>query len=306
MSSPFGKSLAFVKFNTRLETELRSYWHIVSSFEYTERWWQSLPTQNWPSRLTLNPGDNRKPFSQIDISPAEYISHAVASLRTLRRNTLVLAVTLLETYLLDILRRVVFLAPSVVSDSTLSIAASQIAVALEMDDFRCWFADHVASQTLRGRTHGEMLERVAKIAKAGLAKTKLYEWSRWLLVRNSIVHLDGDVSPELVKHWGSRFTSIGEPLALTDSDVMQVAACAQDIARILDSRIVATIILRADADLLIRELFVRIGEDHLAQRSSKILGARVSKSDVQRSVAVQRRENLPLCGFAFTAEMLQL
>ena len=78
------KSVAFLKFRNLLEQEIRTFWHVLASLEYGERW---LATHN-PARLALFAGDNKYPFKAIDIPPAEFIAEQPEVASHIRENAL--------------------------------------------------------------------------------------------------------------------------------------------------------------------------------------------------------------------------
>jgi len=73
-SNATSRSIAFIKFKKSLENEIRAFWHILVSMEYSSRWLGALAAA--PIRLSEFPGDNHPPFTSIDIPPAELATMA--------------------------------------------------------------------------------------------------------------------------------------------------------------------------------------------------------------------------------------
>jgi hypothetical protein len=198
------KSIAYLKFKVLLEQEIRTFWHLLASLEYSERW---LVANN-PARLTLYPGDSKYPFKAIDISPGEFLAEQADVASHLRENTLVSFVTTFECYLSELLERVLYLDPSLLSDSDMPFTAKELGKAVQNSDMRRWLAAKVTDKYLRNKTHQEMIARIDKFCQAGVSKsldTEIEEWSLWSLVRNSIVHTSRQVTAELSSAWPQRF-----------------------------------------------------------------------------------------------------
>lgn len=305
-----GISLAHLKFRRRHEHELRVYWHLSAAVEYAERYWNSVAPDDWPKTIAAMPGDQRVPFSSVDLSPATYLGHSPGVLRSLAENTLVNLVTAFEVYLFDVVQRTVFLVPTSVEDSDVTIRAGDLAKHIAKPAPRAWFARAMADRYCRNKTHAELIKRVGKLVKSDVAnsqKTECEEWYNWVLVRNAIVHLGGEVSTDLQTKWPSRFPTAGVRLQLDGSDLIRVASIARLLVDTLDRRFGEEIVGVQDQMLLARELYARFGTSTpgaLSMRVSNILGCRFSKNDAEQAISEQRRGNHPDPGIVFTHEML--
>ncbi len=287
------KSIAYLKFRTLLEQEIRTFWHLLSSLEYAERW---LEAAN-PARLTLHPGDDKYPFRAIDITPKEFISEQTTVSSHLRENTLISFVTAFECYLSELLERLVYVDPSLLDDSELQISAKELASAVQTADPKRWLATKVTDKYLRNKTHAEMISKMDKFCKAGVSKSladEIAEWSRWSLVRNSIAHTSRQVTSELSKAWPERFPAAGGPIALENKELARIHHLALKIADAIDERAVKTRIQKHDELLLAREIFVQRGISEpsaLKATLGKVMTVKVSKIDIDKTLAAQRRGN---------------
>lgn len=284
------KSVAFLKFRTLLEQEIRTFWHVLASFEYAERWLSS----NTAARLTLFPGDNKYPFTAIDIPPADFIAEQSAVAHHIRENALVSFVTAFECYLFELLERLVYLKPTLVSDSDMQISVKQLAVAVPQD-VRRWLATRVADKYLRNKTHAEMISKLDTLCKAGVSKqlsAEVTEWSLWSLARNSIVHTSRQVTADLSQAWPTRFPASGGQLNLQNKELARVHHLALKIAAAIDTRAIASVIHKQDELLIARELFVQRGTDQpsaLKSALGKVMSAKSTRPELERMLAEKRR-----------------
>ena len=305
-----GISLAHLKFRRRHEHELRVYWHLAAAIEYARRYWESVPADDLPKTIAAMPGDQRVPFNAVDLPPATYLSHAPSVLRSLAENTLVNLVTAFEVYLFDVVQRTVFLVPKSVEDSDVTIRAADLAKQIAKPAPRAWFARAMADRYCRNKTHAELIKRVGKLVKSDVAKSQQAEcdeWYKWVLVRNAIVHLGGEVSADLQENWPSRFPSAGSRLQITGSELGRVAMIARLLVSTLDRRFSAEIVGVQDQMLLARELYAHFGiatPSALSMRVSKTLGCKFSKNNAEQAIAEQKRGVHPDSGVVFTHEML--
>ncbi|MCK9382009.1 MAG: hypothetical protein M0P95_13230 [Sulfuritalea sp.] len=287
------KSIAYLKFRSLLEQEIRTFWHLLSSLEYAERWL----IEEKPVRLTLHPGDDRYPFRAIDISPAEFVSEQADISSHLRENTLVSFVTTFECYLSELLERLIYLEPSLLNDSDLQIPAKEMAGAVQDSDMKRWLAVKVTDKYLRNKTHAAMISRMDTFCKAGVSKSlanEIAEWSRWALVRNSIVHTSRQVTAELAKEWPERFPTAGGPVTLENKELARIHHLALKIADAIDARAVATRIHKHDELLIAREIFVHRGisePNKLKAALGSVMPVRVTRIDIEKMLAAQRRGN---------------
>ncbi|KQB60375.1 MULTISPECIES: hypothetical protein [Acidovorax] len=289
------KSIAFLKFRSLLEQEIRTFWHVIASLEYAERWLSSAS----PTKLTAHPGDNRYPFKAIDISTHEFLSEQMQVSSHIRENALVSFVTAFECYLAELLERLIYLKPSLVADSDLQIPAKDLAEAVPTADIKRWLAAKVTDKYLRNKTHAAMISRLDTFCKAGVSKSMaadIEEWSRWSLVRNSIVHTSRQVTPELSKSWAARFPAAGDPVVLVNKELARIHHLALKIAEAIDVRAVSTVIHKRDELLIARELFIQRGISEanvLKATLGGVMRVTVTRIDLQKMLADQRRGKQP-------------
>lgn len=285
------KSVAFLKFRTLLEQEIRTFWHVLASLEYGERW---LTTHN-PARLALFAGDNRYPFKAINIPPSEFIAEQAEVASHIRENALVSFVTSFECYLSELLERLIYLEPGLLSDSDIQMQAKDIAVAVQGQDMRRWFAARVADKYLRNKAHAAMISRMDTFCKSGVAKqlaSELNEWSQWSLVRNSIVHTSRQVTAELSSAWSARFSTPGGSIKLENRELARIPHLAIKLAEAIDTRAVASVIQKQDELLIARELFVQRGIDQpsaLKASLASIMRTKSTRIEIERMLSEQRR-----------------
>lgn len=286
------KSIAYLKFKVLLEQEIRTFWHLLASLEYSERWL----TANNPARLTLFPGDNKYPFRAIDISPSEFLAEQMDVASHLRENTLVSFVTTFECYLSELLERVLYLDPSLLSDSDMPITAKELGEVVQNTDMRRWLAAKVADKYLRNKTHEQMISKIDKLCRAGVSNSlaaEIKEWSLWSLVRNSIVHTSRQVTSELSKAWTTRFPTPGGRTNLTNEELARVHHLALKIAEEIDVRAVEVRIKKHDELLIAREAFVQKGitePNALVATLSGLMRIKTTQTDVQRMLSAHKKD----------------
>lgn len=309
-ANSYGRSLAYLQFQARLTSEIGNFWYLNNSTIYAKRWIESIPSKDLPITLGRFSGDERNPFTSLDISPSAFIDRQADVVSSLKENTIVTFVTAFEVYLLNAVERTVFLNPGCMKDSDLSFTASDLSGFISNGEPKVAFARGVADKYMRNKSHAKMIKRFAKIIKSGVEttlKTDIEEWANWSLVRNSIVHAGRGVSQDLYDAWRLRFGSVGSSLEIRDREVVRVHYLALKIARELDTRLVETTIKFNDAELFARELFVLFGisdPGQLSLKVSQILGGRFKKSQAEKAIALQRRGE-KITGFRFTPEMFR-
>lgn len=205
----FGKSLTFVKFKISLQNEIRLFWHILASQEFSKRWLLAIPTP--PAQLSKYPGDDCNPFKSIDLSVPDFISHTAAVSAAVRENSIVSFITAFEFYLFEMLERLIYIEPSLIDDSSLPIEAKEL-IAIKGDNLRQWLATRIADKYLRNKSHAEMISKIDKFAKAGITsilKNEIAEWNKWSLVRNAVVHTSRFATLDLAQSWPDRFKTVG-------------------------------------------------------------------------------------------------
>jgi hypothetical protein len=305
-----GRSLAHCKFLLRHEHELRTHWHALAASAYSDRWWRSIPEVNWPSTTAAYPGDAGLPFSRIRISPLAFLEYRPSVEQALTLRTLVMLITSFETYFYDAIQRTVLLNPASLATSTMAFTTSELAHKVGQPDFDAWFAHRVADRYCRGKSHEELIKRLAKMIKSSIEKqmaSEIDEWRRWVLTRNSIVHLGAEVSTQLAQVWPTRFPQAGQPIQLTAKEINRVGRLSRSIVEALDKRFVTEVVNDSDQILMARELFVRHAISNamaIAEHVNLMLGSRMSKNLAAAPVALQRREPLKETGFSFLEEMI--
>lgn len=302
----YGKSLALQHFYKSIEAEIRNYWQINTSLIYSERWWNGIEQTEIPSRITLYPGDNKTPFTSIDLPPQKYLENHKSVLQLTRENSVVNFITVFEVYLYNIIKRMIFLRPTLVGQSEMPFEAKEIADEMENNNVREWFAEKVTQKYIRNKSHLMMFKRLEQILKYQINDPSdglVEDWNKWTYVRNAIIHNGRETSEDLARVWESRFTSFGTPLNLTDADVVKVPYLAIELAKKIDKIILEKVIQNEDAGLLVRELFVRNGIEEpqeLAISVWNILNSRLGKPLVQKYLAYQRRTGQKIDGWRFT------
>ncbi len=287
-----GRSLTFVKFKASLEIEIRLFWHILATQEYAQRWLSALVPV--PDRLTKYSGDNKNPFKSIDLPISDFLSYTPTIQASVRENSIVNFITAFEYYLFEKLERLIYLDLSLINDSGLVFEAKELATVANAD-FHQWLSTKVADKYLRNKTHSEMISKIDKFSKAGVAKSlesEIAEWNSWSLVRNAIVHTSRFVTLELMQAWPERFKAVGQPLNLTDKEVARVHHLALTIAAAIDKRAVEVIVKKQDARLLAREIFVQKGIDdprEIRQILNHVLQTPIPVVEIQRILSDQRR-----------------
>jgi hypothetical protein len=284
------RSLAFAKFKVSLEAEIRTFWHILSSQEYASRWLNSISPQ--PAHLSRYPGDNKNPFKSIDLSVPDFLSHSTYVQACVRENAVVSFITAFEFYLFETLERLIYIDPALINDSSIPIEAKELSLVTDLD-IRRWLATKVADKFLRNKTHREMISKIDKFAKAGVAKhSEVEEWGKWSLVRNAVVHTSRFVTSDLSVAWPTRFRCVGDPLNLTDKEVARVHHLALEIASAIDDRAIASTIKDHDAKVLVRELFIQRGVTNpreIRRELDRTLQTRMTVPNVEKLVADQKK-----------------
>jgi hypothetical protein len=309
-SSKRGISLAHLKFRRRHEHEMRVYWHVAAGAEYAKRYWDNIGNANWPKTLALQPGDKGPPFSFVDLEPSVYLAHGSDVLSSVAGNALVSLVTAFEVYLFDVVQRTVFLAPETVADSDVTVRAGDIATNISSESPRAWFGRFIADRYCRNKTHAELIKRVGKLVRSDIAKSQeaeCDEWYRWVLVRNSLVHLGGEVSTDLAERWPARFPTPGILLELNGADINRVGYVARLLVATLDIRFLKEVVGTRDQEMLARELYIRFGTQNtsdLALRVSRTLACHFSKDSAARAISEQKRGLHPEAGFTFTTALI--
>ena len=286
------RSIAFLKFKSTIELEIRAYWHLLSALALSDR-----VVVGYTSALIPGEPDNSGyPFKAISISPAEYLEESPTIAGYVRENSLVSFITTFEAYLFELTERIIYLQPDSISDSDISMTASDVAAAAKSEDARRWIAHKVAVKYLRNKTHTAMIKKIDKLSKAGTSVGRegdVEEWHKWTLVRNSIVHTTRQVTQELSDSWPSKFPVPGGTFNLSNQDVSRVFSLAIDLAEVIDAMAVKQIIKKSDALVLAREIFVHEGVSAPGKVRQKISDAgmrvKLKNDELESSLAKHKR-----------------
>jgi len=301
-----GNSLAFQKFTKTIETEIRNYWQINTALVYSKRWWELLKPEDTPKTITKYPGDNKSPFSSIDITPKEYLDNISRVVELARENSIINFITAFEVYLYDITKRIVYLKPDLITDSDMPIPANEISKALVEKDFRDWFSNRIVDKYVRNKTHLKMLKSIQGFLKYDFEKKnkdKIEEWNQWTYVRNAIVHSGREISVDLNRIWPLKFSNVGGALNLQNKDLIRVHYLAMFIAELIDQCCMELIIKEQDAEILIREIFIREGIENKKDLKKLIFGIlklKMKIPQVEKIIAFQKRNGGDPKGWRFS------
>ncbi|MCB0755407.1 MAG: hypothetical protein H6603_06625 [Flavobacteriales bacterium] len=294
-----------------MESEIRNHWLITTSLVYTKRWWDTIQEVDLPKRITEYPGDKRNPFNSIDLPPKEYLENIRHTEVYTIENSIVNFITSFEVYLFQLTNRIIYLKPELIDASEMPFEANEIAKAINKSNFREWFSEKVTNKYIKNKTHLKMIKRLENVIKYELYnpnKDLIEEWNKWTYVRNAIVHNGRQVSQDLSSIWSSKFPSKSVDLNLLERDLVRVHYLAMEIAKRIDTIVVTRIIQDADANLLVRELFVRFGIDNskeLAKRVFSTLNHKLKTPMVDKCLGLQRRTNGDIEGWHFTKYNLE-
>ncbi|KMQ64754.1 hypothetical protein ACM46_10995 [Chryseobacterium angstadtii] len=306
MARDFGTSLALQKFKKTIEFHIRNYWQTQTSLIYSERWLETLTDGKLPKTLAAYPGDNKRPFKSIDISPEKFIANFKNLENAVKENSIINIITAFEVYLFDIVKRIFFLFPELLEESTMPFEANEISKAILHSNMRDWFSQRVTDKYLRNSTHLKMLHKIQSLAKCDLKvahKDKIEEWNKWTYVRNAIVHNGREVSEDLCRVWPEKYSTTGEQLSFTDKDFIVVHGLALALAKIIDERVMVNHIKISDAQLLVREFFVKNGIDDPKELSvllHQILKIKAKTQEIDSALGFQRRTNSAVEGWRFS------
>lgn len=288
------KSIAFLKFKSTIELEIRAFWHTLAALELSERTVRSYTKP----LLTDEPGNDSYPFKAISITPKAYIDEGESVAGFVRENSLVSFITTFEAYLFEIMERMIYLDLDAISDSEMNMSAKDIISAAKSHDSKQWLASKMAEKYLRNKTHQEMIKKIDKISKSRtfLSRTAdIGEWHRWTLVRNSVVHTTRQITRELSEDWASKFPTPGQSFNLTNQDVSRVFSLAIDLAGTIDKAAVTQVIKKADALALAREIYIHFGISKPAELRNKLsncgIRTKLSNVDLDRMLSQHKRGN---------------
>ena len=220
---------------------------------------------------------------------AEIARLRAAGASAARADALLNVTTEFEHYLFEILERVIYIDPALISESSLPIQAQELA--LISDEVRRALAMKCTDRCLRGKTYADMVVRIHQILNSDISeslRSRLAEWSRLFSAQSRTSELPklaandgGKASPSLLQRKG-------EPLTLTAEAVAHVARLALLIAAGVDECAVAAVLDDHDARLLVKELFVRHPSEKpqdIRTQLDRMLHSRISVADVREIIA---------------------
>jgi hypothetical protein len=288
-------SLPFFKFRKSLEREIRSFWSIAVSAEFSKNW---LSQFNQDDTINQVAG-NIPPFSYVNVGCKDFIEYNHVVLEYARENAVVNFITAFEVYLLEILGRMIYLDSSLVEESKAQIEVKDVVIGIKSGNSKAWLSDKIADKLIRNKQHSESIKKIADLAKCDIKsiQPKIELWNKWTYVRNSIVHTGRRVSHDLQCIWSDRYKNQGDRLEIKNNELMHLQSLALDIAKCIDKVISKNVIKDNDAVLLIREVFVRDGIEDIGMLK-RMLYENISftvKGDlVEKTLSMQRRKNLPV------------
>jgi len=285
-------SLAFLKFKNTIELEIRTFWHLLTALDLSDR-----EVQKYTSNLiTEEPGNNGYPFRAISITPSDYIKESPVISGHVRENSLVSFITTFEAYLFELTERLIYLNPECISDSDMTMTAGDIVASIRSNDSKKWISRKVAEKYLRNKTHAAMIKKIDKLAKAGIStsrKADIEEWNKWTLVRNSIVHTTRQVTQELSDNWPQKFPTPGSPFSLINQDVSRVFSLAISLAKSIDNRAVTEVIKKSDVLAFAREIYVHHGISSPGELRQMIsdsgMRTKLKNDDLEKALSKHKR-----------------
>ncbi|MEM7119017.1 MAG: hypothetical protein AAF614_41750, partial [Chloroflexota bacterium] len=254
-----GHSLAFLKFKHILTQEVQLYWFCLTAFEYSERWWNSIPSGQIPRIIGDYPSDAGRPFSGINLRPSRYLGLKTSSAELIRGNAIVNICTAFETFLLYGFQRAIVTNPSIIEDSGMQFTAGELSEGIKTEDFSEWLAKNMVEKYIRGKSHAKMVEKIDSTILGGLSRGQsdlIARWNKIYLLRNALVHNGRRVSKELSEHWTSRFPNTDEAIVLDDGDVIKTHSIAYELAQCIDEQLIRTCIQWEDAKVLARIIYL--------------------------------------------------
>ena len=293
-----GISLSLLAFRHRIKRASDSAWHALCCQEYAQRWWATIAKADLPSNISDFPGDRRKPFGAIKISPEKFVDACEKLALVHIENAIISMAGAFEAYLADLIGRCILVKPEVLADSDMTFCASELVQPEALSSPAMWISQEYVQRAVRNKSHSKLIHRVGNMMKRDIraANTEDYEaWNKFVLLRNAIVHAAGLVTDELSKAWAKRFPSPRSVINMQPADIVAAHKAAYGLANTIDAFALETVIQKADAELLARELFVVRGETDAATISRQIthlLGEKFGKGKVEAALARQRREQL--------------
>ena len=291
-------SLSYYKFIRFSEEEIRTYWGLSTMREFGERYLSQLE-----NRSIVELGGSTQPFTYIDIPKNDLVKYSKGWIEHARENAILNIITALEVYFYDILSRVSFLHPDILSQSEKQWKTAEIVKNIN-GNFKKWFVEEAVSKTIRNRQHKDIVKFIFRTIKwDSKIDDKLELWNKFTYVRNCIAHNSRKTTRDLCNEWPERYPHIGTSLKITNGDLMQVVRLSQQIAKSIEMPVMKDYIKDSDALLLCREIFVREGIDEISQLKQiayNNLSQKLTNVSIQQAIAYQKRTNeQPLEEFDF-------
>ena len=291
-----GISLSLLVFRHRIKHITDATWHALCSQEYAERWWKIVPEDEKPQNISQYPDDRRYPFGAIKISPKEFIDsndkHSLIHIE----NTIIRIGGVFEAYMADLIGRCIRLKPDLLSTSEMEFLVSDLVQPDALASPLTWLSREYVQKMVRNKSHSKLIKRFGNMIKRDIASANpdSYNlWNKFILLRNTIVHAAGLVSPELSLSWSEEFPCSGVPVKLDAKFIISMHKTAYDLANTIDNFALDIVIGKSDAELMARELFVLHGIDdspEISRQITHVLSEKFSKGEVEAALAKQRRE----------------
>lgn len=293
-----GITLSLLAFRHRIKRASDAAWHALCCQEYAQRWWVAVPDEEMPANISDYPGDRRTPFGAMKISPKNFSAAGKKLGSAHIENAIISIAGAFETYMADLIGRCVSVKPELLADSDMEFKASELVQRGALSSPAMWISREYVQRAVRNKSHSKLIQRFGNMAKRNIqaANSTDYDvWNRFVMLRNALVHAAGLVTEDLCQVWDERFPSAQTTISLQPADIVAAHRAAYGLANTIDSFALETVIQKADAELLSRELFVVKGETDPATISKQIahlLGEKFGRNRVEEALARQRREQL--------------
>lgn len=282
-------SLAYFKLVTNIENEIRTYWGLATMREFGAKYLNTCEDLS-----VVEIGGATMPYTYIDIPKKDMILQSKIFVDNIKSNTLLNLVTSLEVYFNDIISRLVYLCPHLLSENTMQWTTKDFVPELE-GNFRMWFAEEVTSKLIRNKQHKDIINFISKTIKWDFSiDDKIALWDKYTYVRNCIAHNSRRTSKDLCRVWPDKYSQVGIPLKINNSDIMYAMRLALNIAKKIEEPIMDKYIKDNDAKLLCREIYVREGIDDIGILKSIIhrnLSHKAKTETIQEALSFQRKTN---------------
>lgn len=219
-------SLAYFKLVKNIENEIRTYWGLAAMREFGTKY---LNTCDDLSVVEI--GGATMPYTYIDIPKKDMILQSKIFVDNIKSNTLLNLVISLEVYFNDIISRLIYLYPHLLSDNKMQWTTKDFVPELD-GNFRMWFAEEVTSKLIRNKQHKEIIDFISKTIKWDFSiNDKIILWDKYTYVRNCIAHNSRQTSKDLCRVWPDKYSQVGIPLKINNGDIMYAMRLALNIAK---------------------------------------------------------------------------